>query len=187
VKGLLKLSLVLSLVVTLRAADPVEHFSAHFAHGSKVLVFRGLPHPNFESEARERAEQSEYTVRFGEAFYPDAKELSSEYAEAWLARACDKKSYYSSQRSEIALDGGFHADIAFWVISADQKDEAYCLFSFGTQQVRVFAGGGGATLAATLELEKMSRDLLRRYFKAEIKDEANHTAEPASPSRGGSS
>jgi len=167
----------ISFVSTNLVAGPVEEFCAQFAAGAEVRTYRGFPQPAFERNLYERAKKAGCISLLGEVFYPETKTLTEKDATAWLALATNPDSYYPAERNPTTASQNFHADIAFWCVTPDHKNQAYCLYSFATSQVQVTTTGKGVTVAMTFELEKRSREILLHYFEQEIK------AEKANPAR----
>jgi len=166
-----------SFVSTNVVAGPVEELCAQFAAGAEVRAYRGFPQPAFERDLYERAQKAGCLSLLGEVFYPETKTLTEKDATAWLALATNPDSYYPSERNPTTPNGNFHADVAFWCVTPDHKNQAYCLYSFATSQVQVTTTGKGVTVAVMFELEKRSREILQHYFEQEIK------AEKAKPAR----
>jgi hypothetical protein len=177
--SLLLLSLV--LVTGLRATGPVEEFCAQFAAGAEVRVFRGFPQPAFERGLFEKAKEAGCITLLGEVLYPDAKTLNAKDAATWLARATNPDSYYPSPTGGTKTDANFHADIVFWCITSDHKNQAYLLVSFATSQVQFAITEKGFTVAMTLELEKLCREILQRTFEEEIKKEKSQAQQKSAP------
>lgn len=168
--SLLFLSLAFS-AGTRAAAGPVEELCAQFATGAEVRVYRGFAARPFDRDLYERAKKAECISMLGEVFYPDPKTLTGKDATSWLGLATNPDSYYPSEQSPAILAGNFQADIAFWCVTPDHKNQAYCLFSFATSQVQVVTTGKGVTIAMTFELEKLSREILQHYFDQELNEE----------------
>ena len=171
------LFLSLALAAGSCAAGIVEDFCAQFAGGAEVRVFRGFTPPALDRDMVERAQKAGCVVLLGETFYPDTQTLPAKDAAAWLARATSPDSYYPSATAGQAVDTSFHADIAFWCVTPDHKNEAYCLASFATSQVLFSIAGKEATVTMTFELEKISREILLRTFEREVKAEKNEPAQ----------
>jgi hypothetical protein len=165
--------LLLSLVFATGscAAGPVEEFCAQFAGGAEVRVYRGFPQPAFARDLLERAKKAGCVSILGEVFYPETKTLNEKDAATWLARATNPDSYYPLATGDTKADPNFHADIAFWCVTPDHKNQTYCLVSFATSQVQVASTDKGVTVAMTLELEKLCREILQRTFEQELKEE----------------
>ena len=165
--------LLLSLLCIARsyAAEPIEQFCAQYAAGAEVRVYRGFPPKGFDRDWLERAKKAECFELSGEVFYPDAKTLNAKDATVWLARATNPDSYYPSAKSDGQGNTHFHADIAFWCVTPDHKNQAYILVSFATSQVQIATVEKGVSVAMTLELEKLCREIHQRYFGQELMDE----------------
>jgi hypothetical protein len=168
-------SLLLFLIVQLRA-DVVEDFCRQFASVEKILVYKGLPNSKFETEKRAEAEKGVFRYLLGEAFYLDPEVLKSDDAKKWLRTATDFNSYLPCKRTDLQLDGGFHADVAFWCISKDYKVEAYLLCSMGTDEVQIFCRKSGQTMTMSLEMKNSTRAIISAYF--ETAKRANQPPEP---------
>ena len=152
-------------------AGQVEVFCKQFTAGAEVHVYRGFQAVGYDRSVFDRAVKAGCFEYSNELFYPEAKTLNEKDAAAYLALATKPDSYYPSTRQPATLAESFHADLAFWCITPDHKNEAYCLVSLGTSEVKVSATGKAETVAMTLELEKFCRVLLERTFEQEIKDE----------------
>jgi len=164
------------------SAGPVEDFCAQFAAGAELRAYRGFPPAGFDRTWIERVKKAECFELLGDVFYPEPKTPTEKDTTAWLALATNPKNYYTAASGTIKPDPNFRADIAFWCITPDHKNQAYWLASFSTSQVRIVFTGDGATVAMTLELEKLCREVLQRTFEQAIKDEQQASAQP-SPSK----
>ena len=153
-------------------AGSVEEFCTKFASGAEVRVYRSFPQAKANRDSLELAKKAECFELLGEVFYPEFKTLNAKDATDWLARATNPDSYYpTAAPSDPKIEPIINADIAFWCVTPDHKNEAYCLMSFSTSQVKVIAISKGVTVAMTIELEKLSREIHQRYFKQELKIE----------------
>jgi hypothetical protein len=175
--------LFLSLLSLARsyATEPIEQFCVQYAAGAEVRVYRGFPLPGFDRDWPERVKKAECIELSGEVFYPDAKTISEKEATIWLARATNPDNYYPSVKIDAPGNTGFHADIAFWCVTPDHKNQAYYLVSFATSQVQIATVEKGVSVALTLELEKLCREIHQRYFDQELKDEQKVPAPKPSP------
>jgi len=162
------------------AAGPVEELCTQFARGAEVRIYRGFPQLAFDRALLESAKKVESVSLLGEVFYPDVKTLDEKDATAWLGLATNAESYYPSEGPSSPQANNFHADIAFWCVTPDHKNQVYCLFSLETAQVQVATTGKGVTVATTFELEKVSREILRHYFEQELEEEKSGVAPKAS-------
>ena len=182
-KRLALILLSLALLTGSLSAGPVEDFCNQFAARAEVRVYRSFPPAGFDRTWLERAKKAECFELLGDVFYPDAKTLNEKDAAAWLALATNPKNYYPAASGTTKPDPHFCADIAFWCVAPDHKNQVYYLASFSTSQVRIVFTGDGATVAMTLELEKLCREILLRTFEQEIKDEPPTSAQqsPAKP------
>ena len=165
------LFLSLLLMTGSLVAGQVETFCKLFAAGAEVRVYRGFQAVGYDRSVFDRAVKAGCFEYSAELFYPEAKTLPAKDAAAYLALATKPDSYYPSSHEPATVAESFHADIAFWCVTPDHKNEAYCLVSLGTSQVKVSTTSKPETVAMTLELEKLCRDLLERTFEQEIKDE----------------
>jgi hypothetical protein len=154
-------------------AGPVEEFCKQFAAGSEVRVYRGFPERGYNKSLYEAAQKAGCISLLGQVLYPELKMLSEKDAADWLAQATNPASYYPAAN----LDAKFHADLGFWCITPDHKNEAYCLVSFETSQVHFWVAGKEGTVAMTLDLEALCRGLLGRIFEQELKAEKTEPAQ----------
>jgi len=175
----LLLSVIFATTAHAAVAGPVEELCMQFARGAEVRVYRGFPQLAFDRDLLERAKKIECVSILGEVFYPEVKTLNEKDATAWLTRATNPESYYPSEGNSSTQGDNFHADIAFWCVTPDHKNQVYCLFSLETAQVKVATIGKGVTVATTFELEKISRETLLHYFEQELKEEKNGAAPKA--------
>jgi len=161
------LFLSLLLLTGSLVASQVEEFCAQFAAGAEVRVYRGFPERGYDKSLYEAAQKAGCITLLGQVFYPELKTLNEKDTTDWLAQATSSASYYSPASS----DEKFHADLGFWCVTLDHKNEAYCLVSFGTSRVHFWVTGKEVTAAMTLELETLCRGLLQRVFDQELNAE----------------
>ena len=161
------------------SAGPVEDFCSQFAAGAEVRVYRGFPKAGFDRDRTwiERAKKAEAFELLGDVFYPEAKTLDAKEAATWLALATNPKNYYTSTAGAGKPDPNFYADIAFWCVTPDHKNQVYCLASFETSQMKIAFTVDSVTVAMTLDLEKRCREILQHTFEQEIKDEQQASAQ----------
>ena len=145
-------------------AGPVEEFCKLFASGAEVRVYRGFPERGYDKRLYEAAQKAGCISLLGQVFYPELKMLDEKSADDWLAQATNAASYYSAASS----DAKFHADLGFWCVTTDHKNEAYCLVSFETSQVHFWVAGKEITVAMTLDLETLCHSVLQRVFEQEM-------------------
>jgi hypothetical protein len=158
------LFLSLLLLTGSLVAGQVEEFCKEFAAGAEVRVYRGFPERGYDKSLYEAAQKAECITLLGQVFYPELKTLNKKDTTDWLAQATSSASYYSPASS----DEKFHADLGFWCVTLDHKNEAYCLVSFGTSQVHFWVAGKEVTVAMTLELETLCHSVLQRVFEQEM-------------------
>ncbi len=175
--------LALVLLTSSLWAGPVEDFCAEFAAGAEVRIYRGFPKRLSDRDRAwiERARKAECFELLGEVFYPEVKTLNEKDTAAWLAVATNPKNYYTSSTGTGKPDPNFRADIAFWYVTPDHKNQVYGLASFETSQMKIAFTVDATTYAMTLDLEKSCRELLQRIFEQEIKDEQQASAQQSPP------
>jgi hypothetical protein len=165
--------LSLVLLTSSLVAGPVEEFCKQFAAGAEVRVYRGFPERGYDKSLYEAAEKAGCVSLLGQVFYPELKTLGEKDAAAWLAQATNSASYYPAANS----DAKFHADLGFWCITPDHKNEAYCLVSFETSQSHFWVAGKEVTVAMTLDLETICRSIRQCVFEQELKAEKSEPAQ----------
>ena len=183
-KRLHVLILVLAFVTGSLLADPVEDLCTQFKAGAEVRVYGGFQKPAFGQgkEWLARAKKAECFELLGDVFYPEAKPLNDKDAATWLALATNPKNYYAPAGSTTQPDPKFSADVAFWCVTPDHKNQVYCLVSLETSQMKIAFTVDAVVVSITIDLEKSCRDILQRNFEQEIKDEQQATA-PQSPAK----
>jgi hypothetical protein len=172
-KRLPLLSLSWLLLTGSLGAGPVEEFCKQFAARAEVRVYRGFPERGYDKSLYEAANKAECITLLGQVFYPELKTLNQKESTDWLAQATNSASYYAAATGEEK----FHANLGFWCVTTDHKNEGYCLVSFGTSQVHFWVAGKEVTVAMTLELETLCRSLLQRVFDQEPKAEKPEPAQ----------
>jgi hypothetical protein len=167
------LLLSLALLTGSIVAGPVEDFCKLFAAGAEVRVYRGFPERGYDKSLYEAAQKAGCVSLLGQVFYPELKTLDEKGAADWLAQATNSANYYPAASSDAKL----HADLGFWCVTPDHKNEAYCLVSYDASQAHFWVAGKEITVAMTLDLETVCRSILRRVFEQELKAEKPEPAQ----------
>jgi hypothetical protein len=152
----------LALATGMRAVTPVEAFCSQFSEGAEVRVYRGFPELGYDKKLYDDAQKAGCLSLLGQMFYPDITTLDQKETAEWLRQATDASTYYAAGDTEQK----FHADIGFWCVSKDHKNEAYCLVSLPASQARFWVAGKEATVSITIDFENLCREVLRHTAEA---------------------